>query len=113
MQPVIWEYSLGLCCVVPVFPTNSPKTADFGVLRALLQFTSRGAFFPVNYLDLFSLGIALKDKAVKFTRGTPRINGPLKCQNLLGGAVLPCGCKDAPERELYVFPKWKKESFQC
>lgn len=67
----------------------------------------------MNYLDLFSLGITLKDKAVQFTRGTPRINGPLKCQNLLGGAVLPCGCKDAPERELYVFPKWKKESFHC
>lgn len=76
------------------------ETAAFGVLRASLPFRSRGTILPANYLDLLSLGGMYKDKAVKYTQGTPRTTGSLKWG---GKQLCPSGCTcDAPETQLCI-----------
>lgn len=72
-----------LTCSLGLFSNPSARDGWFWNFEA---FRSRGTVLPANYLDLFSPGLEVyKDKAVKYTQGTPRITGSLKCQNLLGG----------------------------
>lgn len=102
----------------------TPETADFGVLRASLPFRTRGTILSANYLDLFSRGrceggwgwCGYKDRAVKYTQGTPGITGSLTCQSGMEGSSFASLVVPVMLLQLHYCLPWlrrRKQSLYC
>lgn len=110
-----WECSLGLGCVVPAFYTSS-RDCWFWSFEGFIaiQIKRNHSASEFTWSVLPGGGGAYKDKTVKYTQGTPRITGSVKCQNLLWSSFAPLVVPVMLRKLNFCIPSWRrKQRTQC